>query len=798
MQRPRRYGFFMFLGLLALAVVVLQGWVAYQSTRKAELISQQLAAIQSGDLSNERTRQEIFSLRVQNELKSFFLNSVLTGVGSAVTGFAALFAGLVALHRYLEERRQERQNRIDAQEKELRDRKDAREKEDRDRIEVRAEANRNRLSAELAKFMELMASKEPRSQVVGLLGMQRFLSDQASDYHLPALSAFAATARLEAETSPLLFDIRSAAEQAFRHVDDNVLRQISWQSAKLKDVNFFESALPHVDLRNADLERADLSHCDLADARLDAANLKGANLQHANLSRANLAYADLAGANLLEARLRGAILTGCKVLKMDLHSADLAGAIFDPALIPWEQIVNWRHAKFDPGLRERLMEQYGPEPTGPKILMLMWEIPPLVAGGTWTACYHLVRNLRRRGARLAVVVPWDRDSVESDPFGTEVEWIPLGIVPPRHSVSPYGRGSGSAPPWSPYAGGWIGPYGATAYTSPYGGWSSPYGGFTSSYERFADVGAAAWTVSPLQRLTAEFRDRVRRLVEERDFELIHAHDWVTFAAASAASRVRATPWIAHFHSTEADRRATGLSGMHADPRIEHIERQAVATAAGIVAPSDITARQLRESYNAPDAKLSVVPNALPRAHGEWDHVGNFETQRVLFLGRLSPQKGPDLFAALAQRVRRERPRVTFVMFGEGEARQQLAHDVDVSIEGPLDWREREVAFDQATAIVVPSRSEPFGMVILEAMLHRVPVLYPEQAGVAEIIKSGIRIQPDDIEDTAQKLVRLLADRPYWQSIVEAQSAELAAYPESDIENRLLGLWRNLAAARPTG
>jgi hypothetical protein len=110
----------------------------------------------------------------------------------------------------------------------------------------------------------------------------------------------------------------------------------------------------------------------------------------------------------------------------------------------------------------------------------MWETPPLIAGGTWTACYHLVRNLRRRGAHVTVVVPWDRSIILRNPFGSEVPMVVLGIVPPDDTGSAYGE---ATPAWSPY--------GRGQAAAGYGSWS-PYGGSgTRLWSVYGGIGGGA-------------------------------------------------------------------------------------------------------------------------------------------------------------------------------------------------------------------------------------------------------------------------------------------------------------------
>jgi glycosyltransferase involved in cell wall biosynthesis len=786
MRRLRRHAALVLIVLLALSIVAIQVWATVRNARRVEEIVTQLKEIEVEQLPDEKARQEVISLRVENEMRAFFWNSLLSTLGPMITAFVALLGSLLGLRNYLETR-------------------------DRERLD--------RAAVELKDLLERLVSEEPRERAVGVVGLQHFLTPDKEEYHLRALSALVTTARLE-DDQEVLRGLRIAAEQAVKALPADVLGQVTWQGVKLRGADFSGSSLRNLDLRDADLEDADLRRCDLSGASLTNARLNGAKLDECVLRGADLAYADLAGASLARADLQQAELHHIKVWRMDLDGADLRGAQFDPDQVPWELVSNWRTAVYDAGLLDRLLGRYGPAPRGTRALMLMWEVPPLVAGGTWTASYHLVRNLRQRGADLTVVVPWDEPSILPSPFGCEVDVIPLGIAPPREAASPYAAW-GEPSPWSPYAStgyrrrytespyapsGYPGdywspyapsrfrrdtwsPYGSPGLYSPYFGSPGPYWGrVPSSYARPEEDRTSLRAGSTLLRLIDEYSKRVLRYAEREAFDVIHAHDWVTFDAADAAARRAGKPWVAHFHSTERDRRPS-----LPDPIIGRIERQGALAADHIVVPSETTSRRVQELYDVPASKITVVPNPLSWEEVAPSEMGSFETKRTIFLGRLTAQKGPDHFARVATEVRRRHREAAFWVFGEGEEAPDLRYHPDVSLRGVVEWSVRGSAFSNATAVLVPSRYEPFGMVVLEAMQHRVPVLYPQSSGAAEVIESGFRIRPDDVKATAEELERLLTDWRYWEEAVQKQSREIAGYPDRGYEQRVLELWETLNA-----
>lgn len=771
---------------LVLAQVIATIKTAVDVEERLTRIVTTLEPLKAGDLVDAKARQEVVSLRVQNELRGLLWNNLVIATGPMITAFVALVGALLGLRNYLDTRKKESADRAVAV---------AREQHEREKARL------DRAAAELKEAIDrLVDAAQPLKRMAGIVGLQHFFSADMREYHVRALTALAMAAR--SETDPRVQEsIRIAFEQAVNNVDEVVLQQV-WQQfatyqVSLRGVHFVGRAMRALDFRDAQLEDAEFERCDLSGARFTAALLKGATFRKCTLHDVDFSYADFAGAGLPGSTLKGATLAHARVLQLDLAGADLTGARFDVDALPWELVRNWRNATFDPGIKERLLERYGPQPQGPKVLMLMWEIPPLVAGGSWTACYHLVRNLRRRGADVTVVVPWNQESIlDTPPFGAEVEVVALGIEPPLATPSPYG----GTPPWSPYGSvyGAAGPgYGAPAW-SPYGrvaAAASPYG-VTAPYLAGGPYGTASSaygatqgraTSSTVLRLMDEYRRALTRLLRDRPCEVIHAHDWVTFEAAGAVAKQFGKPWVAHFHSIETERRAQAP-----DPIIERIERSAAATATALVAPSAVTAARIAHRYGVDAARVRVVPNALSVEHIAPAQLGSFQSMRAVFVGRLTPQKAPERFGEVARRVRAQLSNAQFWVFGSGEDLPQL-REAGVWIRGPVDWPLRSTAYADASVVLLPSRAEPFGMVVLEAMQHRVPVVYPQDSGAAEVLESGIALPADDVERMAAQLQRLFTDRAYWEDVAQAQADEIAAYPQRGYELRIVELWNEIAS-----
>ncbi|SIO30474.1 Glycosyltransferase involved in cell wall bisynthesis [Rhodovulum sp. ES.010] len=763
---------------LALAVLLagLQVWNALSIKGLVETaITATDPSAPVADLEREKTRQELIGQQIDNDSRGALSIGLTAGLSAAIAALAAILGAVLSLRGYL-----------DAREKERRDRQDALEKE----LAIREKDRLARLGTDLNETVARLVSTEWRQRVVGSAGLLPFFAQDRADFHLQAFSSLIAASRIDDDNPAVRQGVRLAIERAVRSVSSEVLRDVSWQGVFLRGVDLDRADLSGVDLRDAVLENASFAGAEMAGADLTNAKLQGARFDGAALERATLTYADLAGASMAGARLGGADLTNVKVLNLDLDKAVLRDIGPGWRSVPWDATRNWRNAEFDPEVARELDGKYGSSLPRMRVAMLMWEIPPLVAGGTWTACYHLVRNLRQRGADVTVIVPWTRAALADDPlpFGVDVPIVPMEIAlapedADRRGWSAYGGG------WSPYGGGGWSPYGGGApFWSPYaqagprGLGGGPYGGSYGPY------GAASLSGSMLFRLMGAFAERVRDHLADAPIDLIHAHDWVTFDAARAAAARAGVPWVAHFHSTETDRQPD-----MPDPLTRRIEQGAVDSATRVVAVSDHGKARIAAQYDpVGQRRIDVIPNCLSETTAAPADMGRFESRRVVFLGRLSAQKGVDRFGAVAKHLRDADLPAEFVVHGDGPERAAL-RPYPVRLAGPLSWKERGRAFRGASAVIVPSREEPFGMVILEAMLHRVPVIYPETSGAAEVLKAGVALDTADIAAMAAAVTDLLGDLGRWERSVTEAATEIESYARRRYEDWLIAVWSDALA-----
>ena len=284
-----------------------------------------------------------------------------------------------------------------------------------------------------------------------------------------------------------------------------------------------------------------------------------------------------------------------------------------------------------------------------------------------------------------------------------------------------------------------------------------------------------------------------------DFAVVHGHDWMTFEAAMAVSEASGKPLVLQIHSTELDR-----AGHNANPRIMEIERQGMNAASRVIAVSYKTKTQLIEKYGIDPQKIEVVYNATetPTSAGGTAKPPLRKKQKtVLFLGRLTEQKGPDYFLRAAQKVLSLEPDVKFVVAGKGdllddlkELAAELGIKKKVVFTGFLKKDPLEKTFKSADVYVMPSLSEPFGIAPLEALAHDVPVIISKQSGVAEVLHHVLKVDFWDTEDLANKILAVLRHPPLAQTLRERGQQEVRQLSWDDSARRIVELYELLSAA----
>lgn len=273
----------------------------------------------------------------------------------------------------------------------------------------------------------------------------------------------------------------------------------------------------------------------------------------------------------------------------------------------------------------------------------------------------------------------------------------------------------------------------------------------------------------LRRHVTEFTRFCMQSLADRDFDVIHAHDWMTYEAGLALRALTGKPLVVHVHSTEFDR-----SGNHGNPDVLAIESRGIREADRVVCVSALTRNLVVSRYGVLAERCRVIYNGVELSE---DSPSPSEIRRddriVLYFGRITYQKGPEFFMAAAKKVLEHTSNVKFVVAGSGDQAERMIRMASelgigdrVLFTGFLRGRDISRVFSLADLYVMPSRSEPFGIAPLEAMSHGVPVLISKTSGVSEVLTHALKVDFWDIEDMASKIVAVLKYPPLSQHLKE--------------------------------
>ncbi|MEG2319518.1 MAG: glycosyltransferase family 4 protein, partial [Mucinivorans sp.] len=246
---------------------------------------------------------------------------------------------------------------------------------------------------------------------------------------------------------------------------------------------------------------------------------------------------------------------------------------------------------------------------------------------------------------------------------------------------------------------------------------------------------------------------------EGQFDIIHAHDWLTYYAGIAAKRVSGKPLVVHMHATEFDR-----SGENINTVVYNIERTGMMAADRVIAVSNMTRQTVIEKHGIPADKVFTVHNGvLFKVNKEGQDVERgLDDKIVTFLGRITYQKGPDYFVEAAAKVLKRVPNVRFVMAGSGDMLNHVIRRVAklgiadrFHFTGFLKGDDVQKMFALSDIYIMPSVSEPFGISPLEAMRSNVPCIISKQSGVAEVLDYAVKVDYWDVDAMADAIYGLL-------------------------------------------
>lgn len=348
-----------------------------------------------------------------------------------------------------------------------------------------------------------------------------------------------------------------------------------------------------------------------------------------------------------------------------------------------------------------------------KILMVGWEFPPNNSGGLGVACQGIVENLVDSGEDVTLVLPKPMaPNGESGNTLTTDKGNKYKVIYIPSKLRPYIGHDGKQ-----YCG-----------------------------DLVKDVNL--------------FADDVIRAVGDEDFDLVHVHDWLTVPAGIKVKKKFGKPMVMHVHSTEFDRTAGGKPNID----VEKIEKKGFKEADLIITVSNYTKSLLVDKYGIDERKIKVVHNGLdnPKKKREVNIDFLKDSPVIIFVGRLTIQKGPEYFIELARNVLDKRPDAVFIFAGNGDMFHHLLLTSayrnlsgSVLFAGFLRDAAKDRLYQRADVFVMPSVSEPFGIVALEAAAVGVPVIVSKTSGVAEVLPSAIKLDFWDVEKMAENVLKLI-------------------------------------------
>jgi glycogen(starch) synthase len=410
------------------------------------------------------------------------------------------------------------------------------------------------------------------------------------------------------------------------------------------------------------------------------------------------------------------------------------------------------------------------------IFMIGWEYPPHNSGGLGVACEGMTQSLAGLNTQIYFTLPYSLK-------------MPLAHMQVLECSDPawFADGQTGAPPFS-------------VYTSL----------LQSQPTLFT---AKELTVDSLQVLpTSELENKVDRYAElvtdagmahRKSLDLIHAHDWMSFPAALSLSQKIRKPFVAHIHSTEWDRIPNGNGSQY----IMQTEYEGMTHATRVVAVSYYTKNILVEKYGIDPAKIDVVHNGIvPLSSFEQSSIAaeRFAPKRpvVVFMGRLTMQKGAEYFLALARKVLDTVPSALFIIAGDGDMYHDLLlKTADKRLSASLLFSgfvrdvQRNRLLNRADVFVMPSLSEPFGLVALEAAQRNTPVIVSKNAGVSEVMPSSIQVDFWDIEKMAQEIERLVTKPEVHTTVITNQLRDLRQVTWENAAKRLQEVYKRAFRGR---
>ena len=389
--------------------------------------------------------------------------------------------------------------------------------------------------------------------------------------------------------------------------------------------------------------------------------------------------------------------------------------------------------------------------------MFGWELPPFNSGGLGVACYGLSKAMAKN-ADILFVLP-RKVNVSSDHmkllFANNIK--------------------------------------VTTIDSPLTGYMTPTG-YKLLNEDITVYG------SNLFEEVMRYAMEARKIAMNEDYDIIHAHDWLSFPAGIAAKEVSGKPLVVQLHSTEYDR----CGGLNLNQGVYDIEKKGMEYADRVIGVSNLTKQIIQEHYGIPESKVFTVHNRInadeynQEVEDKIFMIKKDGKKIVLFAGRITLQKGPDYFLQTARKVLDYEQNVLFVMAGSGDMEYKMMQDAasmgisdKVIFTGFLRGKELSHIFKMADIFVMPSISEPFGIAALESIVHGTPVILSKQSGVSEVVQNALKVDFWDIDEMANKILAILGHDSLHHTLRENGESEVRVFSWDTAAQECLDIYRQV-------
>ncbi len=401
-----------------------------------------------------------------------------------------------------------------------------------------------------------------------------------------------------------------------------------------------------------------------------------------------------------------------------------------------------------------------------RALTFGWEFPPAQSGGLGFACQGLTQELLQKGVEVVFVLPKTQDHPQSDARFVFADQERLVKV--RHAE--------------------IG--------------SIPYNNADTTIDVIVGYDKQGKPIIKSRTIIEEahrFAHQASLIAQEEEFDVIHAHDWTSYLAGVAAKIATGKPLVLHVHATSFDQAA----GNNVDPSIFKIEKECMAMADKVVTVSDFTRNIVINKHGTDPEKVEVVHNGCDPSEPPVYEPTLVELKKqgkkiVLYVGRITIQKGVDHFVRAAKKVVDVDPDVVFVICGSGDMTNQVIELVgqlglskNFIFTGALWFEDKDKLLQSADLVVMPSVSEPFGLVPLEALQHGTPSVISKQSGVAEVLSHALKVDFWDIDEMSNQILSSLRYPVIRKQMVKEGRCQLLTMTWRHAAEKVQEIYRNL-------